>query len=89
MARRGFIDTSTDKRYVRRDTKCRFKESDVGRSLAADRTGRSWPTCRRRSDFLHRAASGEQRYGITRRCDGPRLDAWVISPLVTERHSSG
>lgn len=38
MADRELIDTGTDKRYVRRDEKGRFKESDdVGRSLAADR----------------------------------------------------
>lgn len=37
MAARELIDTGTDKRYVRRDDKGRFKESDdVGRSLAAD-----------------------------------------------------
>jgi hypothetical protein len=35
---RELIDTGTDKRYVRRDEKGQFKESDdVGRSLAADR----------------------------------------------------
>jgi hypothetical protein len=35
---RELIDTGTDKRYVRRDSEGRFKESDdVGRSLAADR----------------------------------------------------
>jgi hypothetical protein len=38
MAKRELIDTGTDKRYVRRDEKGQFKESDdVGRSLAADR----------------------------------------------------
>lgn len=38
MAKRELINTGTDKRYVRRDTKGQFKESDdVGRSLAADR----------------------------------------------------
>ena len=38
MPDRELIDTGTDKRYVRRDAKGRFKESDdVGRSLAADR----------------------------------------------------
>jgi hypothetical protein len=38
MANRELIDTGTDKRYVRRDEKGQFKESDdVGRSLAADR----------------------------------------------------
>jgi hypothetical protein len=36
--RRELIDTGRDKRYVRRDTTGRFKESDdVGRSLSADR----------------------------------------------------
>ena len=34
---RELIDTGTDKRYVRRDKKGQFKESDdVGKSLAAD-----------------------------------------------------
>jgi hypothetical protein len=38
MAKRELIDTGTDKRFVRRDERGRFKESDdVGRSLAADR----------------------------------------------------
>ena len=38
MARkRELIDTGTDKRYVRRNEKGRFKESDdVGRSLSQD-----------------------------------------------------
>ncbi len=37
-SKRELIDTGTDKRYVRRNTKGQFKESDdVGRSLAADR----------------------------------------------------
>jgi hypothetical protein len=36
--KRELIDTGTDKRYVRRGTKGRFKESDdVGKSLSADR----------------------------------------------------
>jgi hypothetical protein len=35
---RETIDTGTDKRYVRRDKKGQFKESDdVGRSLTSDR----------------------------------------------------
>lgn len=35
---RELIDTGADKRFVRRDSKGRFKESDdVGRSLATDR----------------------------------------------------
>ena len=35
---RELIDTGTDKRYVRRDEKGRFKDVvDVGKSLAADR----------------------------------------------------
>ena len=34
---RELIDTGTDKRYVRRDSEGKFKESDdVGRSHAAD-----------------------------------------------------
>ena len=37
-AKRELIDTGTDKRYVRRGGKGRFKESDdVGKSLASDR----------------------------------------------------
>lgn len=35
--KRELIDTGTDKRYVRRDDKGQFKESDdLGRSLAQD-----------------------------------------------------
>jgi hypothetical protein len=35
--KRELIEPKSDKRYVRRDTEGRFKESDdVGRSLAAD-----------------------------------------------------
>lgn len=35
--KRELIDTGTDKRYVRRDQKGQFKESDdVGRSLSQD-----------------------------------------------------
>jgi hypothetical protein len=37
MAKRELIDTGTDKRYVRRDAKGQFKESDdVGKSLSQD-----------------------------------------------------
>ena len=37
-AKRELIDTGTDKRYVRRNAKGQFKESDdVGRSLRSDR----------------------------------------------------
>jgi hypothetical protein len=37
MTKRELIDTGTDKRYVRRDDKGQFKESDdVGRSLSQD-----------------------------------------------------
>ena len=37
-AKRQLIDTGTDKRYVRRGTGGKFKESDdVGKSLTADR----------------------------------------------------
>ena len=36
-SKRELIDTGTDKRYVRRDKKGQFKESDdVGKSLAQD-----------------------------------------------------
>ena len=42
MAKRELIDTGTDKRYVRRNSRGQFKESDdVGRSLAADRRRRA------------------------------------------------
>ncbi len=42
MSKRELIDTGTDKRYVRRDERGRFKKSDdVGRSLAADRRQRA------------------------------------------------
>ena len=37
-SKRELIDTGTDKRYVRRSKKGRFRESDdVGRSLTVDR----------------------------------------------------
>ena len=37
-SKRELINTGTDKRYVRRDAKGQFRESDdVGRSLSADR----------------------------------------------------
>ena len=36
-AKRELVNTGTDKRYVRRDSEGKFKESDdVGRSLAQD-----------------------------------------------------
>ena len=39
---RELIDTGTDKRYVCRDEKGQFKESDdVGRSLATDRRSKA------------------------------------------------
>ena len=38
MAKRELIDTGRDKRYVRRNKRGQFHESDdVGRSLSADR----------------------------------------------------
>jgi hypothetical protein len=38
MAKRELINTGSDKRYVRRDAKGQFKESDdVGKSLPQDR----------------------------------------------------
>jgi hypothetical protein len=46
-SKRELIDTGTDKRYVRRDPRGRFKESeDVGCSLAADRRRRAKHTAR-------------------------------------------
>jgi hypothetical protein len=37
MSKRELIDTGSDKRYVRRDDKGQFRESDdVGRSLSQD-----------------------------------------------------
>ena len=42
MAKRELIDTGQDKRYVRRNKRGQFNESDdVGRSLAADRRRRA------------------------------------------------
>lgn len=47
-AKRQSIDTGTDKRYVRRDTVGRFKESDdVGRSSARDRQQKAKSAARR------------------------------------------
>jgi hypothetical protein len=41
-SKRELIDTGRDKRYVRRDDRGRFNESDdVGRSLAQDRRRKS------------------------------------------------
>jgi len=41
-SKRELINTGTDKRYVRRDARGQFKESDdVGRSLAQDRSRRA------------------------------------------------
>jgi len=49
MSKRELIDTGTDKRYVRRDEKGQFKESDdVGRSLAADRRAKAKTTMKSR-----------------------------------------
>ena len=45
---RELIDTGTDKRFVRRDSKGRFKESDdVGRSLSTDRRRKAKTVARR------------------------------------------
>ena len=45
---RELIDTGTDKRYVRRDEKGQFKESDdVGRSLAADQRRQAKTTAKK------------------------------------------
>ena len=41
-SKRELINTGSDKRYVRRDARGQFKESDdVGRSLAQDRSSRA------------------------------------------------
>ena len=49
MSKRELIDTGTDKRYVRRDEKGQFKESDdVGKSLAAERRTKAQPTVKPR-----------------------------------------
>jgi hypothetical protein len=45
--KRELIDTGTDKRYVRRNAKGQFKESDdVGRSLSQDVKRRAKKTAR-------------------------------------------
>ena len=47
-AKRELIDTGTDKRYVRRDAKGRFYESDdQGRSLFQDRRRKAKTTAKR------------------------------------------
>ena len=47
-ARRELINTGTDKRYVRRDTAGRFKDSDdVSRSLTQDRKRKAKTTAKR------------------------------------------
>jgi hypothetical protein len=51
--KRELINTGTDKRYVRRDPKGRFNESDdVGRSLAADR--------RRKAKTVSKSGQGDR-----------------------------
>jgi hypothetical protein len=53
-AKRELINTGTDKRYVRRDARGRFNESDdVGRSLAQDRPRKA----------KHRAKKGQRDRG--------------------------
>lgn len=52
-AKRELIDTGTDKRYVRRDAKGQFHESDdVGRSLSQDR--------RRHSKIVAKKGQGDK-----------------------------
>jgi hypothetical protein len=47
MPNRELIDTGTDKRFVRRDERGRFKESvDVGRSLSSDRRTKAKATAK-------------------------------------------
>ena len=51
--RRELIDTGTDKRYVRRDNRGRFNESDdVGRSLSMDR--------RRKAKSVSKSGQGDR-----------------------------
>ena len=58
MSKRELIDTGTDKRYVRRDKKGRFKESDdVSRSLSTDA----------RRDAKHEAKPGQGDKGDRKR----------------------
>ena len=46
-AKRELIDTGTDKRFVRRDTAGKFKESDdVGRSVASDKRTKAKTTAK-------------------------------------------
>ncbi len=53
MSPRELIDTGTDKRFVRRDDKGQFSESDdVGRSLASDQ--------RRDSDTKPKRGEGDK-----------------------------
>ena len=60
MPERELIDTGDDKRYVRRDERGRFEESDdVGRSLSADR--------RRHAE--HEAPKGQGDRGDRRSAD--------------------
>jgi hypothetical protein len=48
-AKRELIETGTDKRFVRRAAKGRFKESDdVGKSLSADRRKKAKRKAKRR-----------------------------------------
>ncbi len=48
MPERELIDTGADKRFVRRDERGRFKESDdVGRSLSADRRTKATTTSKK------------------------------------------
>ena len=47
MAKRVLINTGTDKRFVRRNTKGQFKESDdMGRSLSTDRRRKAKTTAK-------------------------------------------
>ena len=65
-ANRELINTGTDKRYVRRDAKGQFKESDdVGRSLANDR----------RRKAKTKAAKGRAIAGIAE-CSSSSPIAW-------------
>jgi hypothetical protein len=70
MARkRELIDTGTDKRFVRRNARGRFKESDdVGRSLAQDRRRKAKTTARAgQGDEGDRRRRGPVRAAVRRR----------------------
>ena len=68
-SKRELIDTGTDKRYVRRDEKGQFKESDdVGRSLSQD--------TRRKAKTTVKSGQGDR---------GDQKKGWAASMVDVER----